>query len=848
MQGTPGSVFGSYEIRGFIGAGGMGEVYRAHDPRLGRDVALKLLPATFAHDVERLHRFEHEARATAALNHPNITAIYDIGTAEGQPFVVSELLEGDTLRTLLASGPLPMRVAVGYTQQIAHGLSAAHRRGIIHRDLKPENLFVVRQGLIKILDFGLAKQTLPLATSAEQHDTTAPGIILGTVGYMSPEQVRGERLDHRSDIFALGIVLYEMISGGKPFHRASPADTLSAILKEHPPELTQTVRDLPPAIERIVTRCLEKDRENRFQSAADLGFALDAVSGFSSAVAHAAPPTRRRWKYLGAAMAGAVVVTIAALAAAPWFASRSAPEFHQLTFRRGTVQGARFAPDGQTIVYGAAWEGNPTELFSTRPEAPEARSLQLTDAGLFALSSKGEMAVAIEPQGFGLVQGTLARASLAGGPPRELARSVNAADWSPNGGELAAVQSVKGHDQLQYPLGKILYDPSPGNITHIRFSPSGDAIAFIQHPVSGDTAGSVMLTDLNGRATVLSKGWNSVLGLGWSPDGREVWFTGTRVGAAHALYAVTRTGRERLLIRAPATLTLHDVSRDGRVLLTRDAWGAGVIALTPGAARERDLSWLDGSTAWDLSADGTTIILEESWEAGGAERGIYLRTTDGAPAVRLGEGVPLALSPDKQWVIATNVAGDRMVLLPTGAGQTKTLPHGTVTNYFPTARWRPDGHEILFSGAEAGRRSRIFLQSVDGGDPRPVTPEGVFGRLAILPDGKHFVTRGLDRRLAIYSLDGGAGQPIQGADPGDLPILVSADGSTLYVHAGSGVPAQIASIDLRSGERTIVRRLLPPDPSGISSILRIVMTPDARSYAYTYVRAISALYLVEGIR
>ena len=253
--------------------------------------------------------------------------------------------------------------------------------------------------------------------------------------------------------------------------------------------------------------------------------------------------------------------------------------------------------------------------------------------------------MAIDPQGFGLVEGTLARASLAGGPPRQLARAVVAADWSPNGGELAAVQSVSGHSLLQYPLGKTLYDPSPGNITHIRFSPSGDAIAFIQHPVPGDTAGSVMLTDLNGRATVLSKGWNSVLGLGWSPDGREVWFTGTRVGAAHALYAVTRTGRERLLVRAPATLTLHDVSRDGRVLLTRDAWGAGVIALTPGAARERDLSWLDGSTAWDLSADGTTMILEESWEAGGAERGIYLRTTDGGPPYDWAKESPLRCHP-----------------------------------------------------------------------------------------------------------------------------------------------------------------------------------------------------------
>jgi Tol biopolymer transport system component len=424
---------------------------------------------------------------------------------------------------------------------------------------------------------------------------------------------------------------------------------------------------------------------------------------------------------------------------------------------------------------------------------------------------------------------------------------VLAADWSPESGELAAVQSSKGHSVLQYPIGKTLYDPAPGNITHIRFSPSGDAIAFISHPVSGDTAGSVMLTDLQGRSKVLSSGWNSVLGLGWSPDGREVWFTGTRAGAAQALYAVTRTGTERLLVRAPATLTLHDVATDGRVLMTRDAWGAGVIALPPGGEGERDLSWLDGSTAWDLSADGKTMILEESWEAGGAGRAIYLRTTDGAPAVRLGEGVPLALSPDTKWVVATSVAGDRMTLLPTGVGQQKTLPRGNITNYFPSARWLPNGREILFSGTETGKRSRIWRQSVDGSDPRPITPEGVFGRIAILPDGKRFVTRGLDRRLAVFSLDGGESQPLTTAEPPDLPIVASSDGALLYVHAGADVPAQIASINLRTGERKLVRSLRPPDPSGVTSILRVVMTPDARSYAYTYVRAISALYLVEGL-
>ncbi len=849
MRMAQGTVISSYEVVDVIGAGGMGEVYRARDVRLGRDVALKLLPSAAASDVERLQRFEQEARATAALNHPNITAIYDVGTHDGQPFVVSELLEGEPLREVLVRGPLPVRIAVSYAQQIARGLTAAHRKGIVHRDLKPENLFVTRQGFVKILDFGLAKLTAPLGPLNADNETTSPGLILGTVGYMSPEQARADRIDHRSDIFALGIVLYEMLSGRKAFHGASAADTLSAILKEQPPELSQIVRDVPPGVERIVTRCLEKDREDRFQSASDLSFALEAVSGFSTPPVDVYIPRKRRpWRYVGAAMLAAVAVATGALAAGRWLASKEPPQFRQLTFRRGTVQAARFAPDAQTIVYAAAWEGNPAELFSTRPEAPEARSLQLTSAGLFALSSKGDMALALEPRGFGLVEGTLARAALAGGVPRQLAKNVLAADWAPDGSELAAVQSIKGHSVLQYPIGKTIHDPAPANITHIRFSPSGDAIAFLSHPVAGDTAGSVMLSDLEGRTKTLSTGWNSVLGLGWSPDGREVWFTGTRSGAAQALYAVTRAGVERLLVGAPATLTLHDVSSDGRVLLTRDAWGAGVIALPPGSGRERDLSWLDGSTAWDLSADGETMILEESWEAGGAARAIYLRTTDGAPAIRLGEGVPLALSFDKQWVIATSVAGDRMTLLPTGVGQQKTLARGGITNYFPAARWLPNGREILLSATEAGKRSRIYLQSVDGGDPRPITQEGVFGRMAVLPDGKRFITRGLDRRLAVFSLDGGEGKPIAGADARDLPIVISADGTSLYVHAGADMPAQIASINLRTGERNIVRTLLPPDPSGVTSILRIVMTPDARSYAYTYVRAISALYLLAGIR
>jgi hypothetical protein len=339
-----------------------------------------------------------------------------------------------------------------------------------------------------------------------------------------------------------------------------------------------------------------------------------------------------------------------------------------------------------------------------------------------------------------------------------------------------------------------------------------------------------------------------VLGLAWSPDGREVWFTGAKSGASQALYAVNRSGAERLLFRAPATLTLHDVARDGRVLITRDAWGAGVTARTKGASAERDFSWLDGTMAWDLSADGTTAILEESWEGGGAARSVYLRTTDGQPAVRLSEGVPLALSPDKQWVVSTPVAADQLTLLPTGVGQPKVLPCGAVKTYGPTARWLPEGGRILFSGTEAGKSSRIYLQSIESGDPRPITDEGVFGRLAVLPGGETFVTRGLDRRLVTAPVIGGAPRPIAGAEPPDTPVVVSADGTWLYVQADTQVPAPIARINLRDGRRETVRTLRPIDPSGVTSVLRIVMTPDAETYAYAYIRAISELYLVTGIR
>src|SRR6266481_8554586 len=297
---TAGAKLGPYEIQSPLGAGGMGEVYRARDPRLGRDVAIKVIPVSFAADTERLRRFEQEARAVAALNHPNILAIYDIGTREGAPFIISELLEGESLHNRLSGVALPVRKAIEYAVQMGQGLAAAHEKGIVHRDLKPENIFVTRDGRIKILDFGLAKLTQPEGDRVDtiSHQTEA-GVVLGTVGYMSPEQVRGKPADHRSDLFSFGAILYEMLSGRRAFHGETAADTMSAILKDDPPELSETARDIPPALQRIVNHCLEKNPSQRFQSAGDVAFNLESLTETSSpskgGLRAVATPPRRRW-------------------------------------------------------------------------------------------------------------------------------------------------------------------------------------------------------------------------------------------------------------------------------------------------------------------------------------------------------------------------------------------------------------------------------------------------------------------------------------------------------------------------------------------------------------------------
>ena len=852
---TSGTKLGPYEIQSPLGAGGMGEVYRARDTRLNRDVAIKILPASFSADPDRLQRFAQESRAAAALNHPNILSIFDIGEDRSAPYVVSELLEGETLRDRLRNGALTSRKAIDYTQQIARGLAAAHEKGIVHRDLKPENLFITNDGRAKILDFGLAKFTRPEADltggAATMEIATEAGTVLGTAGYMSPEQVRGKTTDPRSDIFSFGAILYEMLSGKRAFHGDSAADTMSAILKEEPPDLSETNRNISPALERIVRHCLEKNPAERFQSARDVAFNLEAltdVSSTSRAGMQALPEekTSRRWLL---PLVG-ILLLMASWAGIYVYARHGAssdPTFHEITFRNGTILAARFAPDGQTIVYGAAWDGRPHEVFSTRFDSSDSRSLGLPTAQILSISSKGEMAIGLHPMNAGpfAQAGTLARVPLAGGAPREVVDNVTWADWTPDGEALAVVPTplTGPASHLEFPIGNVIYAPK-GWVSHVRFSPSGKFLAISDHISSGDD-GRVVIIDRQGNRKASSSFYASVEGLAWAPSGKEVWFSAVPNGASRSIYALDFAGKERLIYRAPGGLTIHDISRTGLVLLTADKSRLGISALPPGETRERSLSWFDWSLVTDISRDGKTIIFSESGEAAGSDESLYMRKTDGSPAVRLGEGAGGLLSSDGQWVLAFVGHPFRLMLIPTGVGEPRQLADDK--NGIFGAAWLPDGKSILYSVALAGQEPRTYQLDIAGGSARPITPEGTTGSL-ISPDGKF-----------LEAIDG-KGQrwlyPIAGGEPQKFSVVVNPnerflgffDGGKSVLLRTRNLPVQVTRVDIATGRRELWKEIVPADPAGVQSIATLKFSADGKSYAYSIGRMLSDLYVVDGLK
>ncbi|HLZ39979.1 MAG TPA: protein kinase [Candidatus Sulfotelmatobacter sp.] len=849
-----GQLVGHYRVLEKIGAGGMGEVFRARDERLGRDVALKLILPASSDNPDHLRRFEQEARAAAALNHPNILAIYDVGFEGSTPYIVSELLVGKTLRARLAGEPLPAREAAAFAIQIAQALTAAHERHIVHRDLKPENLFLTADGRIKVLDFGVAKLLPPVeeGRSVESMTTvTKHGAVIGTVAYMSPEQLRGKTVDHRSDIFSFGAILYEMLSGKRAFHGETEVDTMTAVLREEPSTAVLDQAAIPAGYQDVIRHCLEKEPENRFQSAKDLVFALQTISGSSPVKvapvpAKAAPKTSLPWLLAAVMAAAAFALAAMLLLQAP----PAAPKYKRITFEAGTIYAARFAADGQSVIYGAAWNGKPVQLFSTVGNSLLAQPLELSNANLLAVSPSNELAVVLNGNHNGqleTVDGVLARAPLAGGSPREVLADVRWADWNAHG-QLAVVHYVDGHSRLEFPIGNVLYQ-SGGWISHIRFSPTGDQIAFMDHPTLWDTGGMVSVVDLSGHVRTLSSAWESEAGLAWRPDGKEIWFTAAEKGNNLDLMAVDLSGKIRVLLDLPVGITINDIAPDGHVLASSYSRRLAVGYTTLGSKEDVGLSWHDWESARDISPDGQFVLFEDASELAGSTYSVVIRKVDGSLPVRLGEGSSGGLSPDGKWAVSFATSQQKqLTLLPTGSGQPRVI-RVTGLDHMQSgwARFLPNGLNVIVNGNQPNEAARCHEIDLSTGQARAVTPIGVLCGPAS-PDNQAILGRGPGGSMAIYPLNGGAPKPIVNVKTKFVAAQWSSDGSLLFGYHAGEFPSRVYKMEIATGKETLLQELKPGVPAGVVIVAPIVVSRDGKRFAYSYNQTLSVLYLISGLK
>jgi Tol biopolymer transport system component len=720
---APKTILGQYEIRSPLGAGGMGEVYRAYDTRLDREVAIKVLPESLTSDPDRLRRFEQEARAAAALNHPNILVVYQMATHDGLSYMVSELLEGETLRERLRRGPIPLRKAIDYEVQIAHGLAAAHDKGIVHRDLKPENLFLTKDGRVKILDFGLAKLT-PLKDDSGQMNTltqgTDPGMVVGTAGYMSPEQVRGKPADHRSDIFSFGTILHETVTGKQTFRRPTSAETMSAILNDEPEPISQLAPIVPPGLERVARRCLEKAPEQRFQSASDLAFALEALSdsGMTAATgvhAQLIPKGNPR----RAVLAGvALVVVLVAAAILIYFrmqppATPVLSNYVQLT-HDGQPKNLGMTDGSRLYLYWGATDYTGMAQMSVSGGEPQKLPI-LSSTNMFPRGMSPDRSELLVVDGKGIPpMGPLWSVPLLGGSPRRLGDLVgNAGSWSPDGKHLAYsdpsnlyMANADGSEPR-----KLLALNNTDIVEYLMWSPDGNHLRFTEADANNNTTST---WEVSADGTNLHRLFSGCCGR-WTADGKYFVFISRK-----QVWATPRKGswlhpetKPVQLTSSPMALADPVPSQDGKKLFV-------VGATTRGQLMRYDLK-SHGFVPFfgGISAEFASFSKDGQWAA-------YVSYPDGALWRSKADGSdPLQLTYSSDYAF---------------------LP-----------RWSPDGKEILFWETPVGKPSRMYEVSADGGSPRQLLPDDLTPQQDPnwSPDGSRIVFAGNsnDPASAVHILD-----------------------------------------------------------------------------------------------
>lgn len=847
-----GEILSHYCILEKIGSGGMGDVFRARDEHLDRDVAIKVLPPkTFAVEAARKH-FRKEAVTLSKLNHPNIATIHDFDTHAGIDFLVMEYIPGINLSEELALGPLAEKEVVNLGIQLAEGLSALHEYGVIHRDLKPGNLRLTRGGRLKILDFGLAMLHRSITENTTTESTSEA--IAGTLLYMAPEQLLGREADARTDIHAAGCVLYEMITGQQPFAEVGHSQLIAAMLQRSP-----VVRDscISFELKRIIGKCLEKDPESRYQSTKELLIDLRRLQAGTitpSAEAPAESLVRRRLmpKLLAVVASALILLGVGLIVLRKAIAPPLTPSYQQLTFRRGTVISAKFASNGQ-IIYSAAWDGNPPELFMTSKESHASTSIGIRNADIQSISKSGELLVVSNrtPVGGFVRPGTLSRAPLSGSAPRPVLENVQDADWAPDGSNIVVARLVGRRFHLEYPIGKVLYE-TDGWIGKPHVSPSGDSVAFLDYPFFGDDHGAVAIVDLKGHKRTLSPEHDGTQGLAWTPDGEELWFSVASTGSEEDLYGVDLEGNVRSISRGPGGFHLLDIGRDGSVIMAQGHTRRVAMVSGSGQPGEHDLAVAGWTINRDITSNGSAVLLDEGAEGSPNDiYSVYLRKTDGSPPVRLGDGIAWKLSPDGQWaLVSSQVAPRQLMLLPTGTGQPRTITHDNVTHI--DGCWLPDSKKVAYLGQDSSGKRQIYLSSLDGSlflvleVKRTTDPP-----LLCSPDAKSIAAKD-ESGAWLIPLDGGQQHKISGTEPGDSPIQWSNDARALYVARFPPMYvtpyAKLFRVDVNSGKREFLKNFTPTDPAGVSDIRPLQITPDLRFYSYGFGRYLTDMYSVEGLK